>query len=297
MARFLNQHGVTSNDLSFFREPRAVGQRWLGVDYYPTCEHRVSSTGRCTVTHVDGDGLPPPRDAVPRAVPGADLPLRDEPREPSRRRVAGPAVVGHPRDARVGNPGDGLHLVLADRPDRLAARAARRAQRSARGGACTICAAASALWAFGTRRSSPNGARRSTRAPTSPPPRRSARSAWAECAGARVRGCAGARVRDGQRSNRSNCNCMSRGGAENAEDRERSWREAGWMRTPKSSFCGRGWRGAVHRRRPTRPGEQFSASSAPPRDDTIARETSLPRVQRCEKAVLRALGSFPALSA
>ena len=51
MARFLNEHGVTSNDLSFFRERRAVGQRWLGVDYYPTCEHRVSSTGRCTVTH------------------------------------------------------------------------------------------------------------------------------------------------------------------------------------------------------------------------------------------------------
>ena len=51
MAGFLNEHGVTSNDLSFFRERRAVGQRWLGVDYYPTCEHRVSATGRCTVTH------------------------------------------------------------------------------------------------------------------------------------------------------------------------------------------------------------------------------------------------------
>jgi beta-glucosidase/6-phospho-beta-glucosidase/beta-galactosidase len=48
MARFLNEHGVTSNDLSFFRERRAVGQRWLGVDYYPTCEHRISSTGRST---------------------------------------------------------------------------------------------------------------------------------------------------------------------------------------------------------------------------------------------------------
>ena len=50
MARFLNEHGVTSNDLSFFRERRAVGQRWLGVDYYPTCEwparshrHRIAS--------------------------------------------------------------------------------------------------------------------------------------------------------------------------------------------------------------------------------------------------------------
>ena len=51
MARYLNEHGVTSNDLSFFRERRAAGQRWLGVDYYPTCEHRVSATGRCTTTH------------------------------------------------------------------------------------------------------------------------------------------------------------------------------------------------------------------------------------------------------
>ena len=51
MARLLNEHGVTSNDLSFFRERRAVGQRWLGVDYYSTCEHRVSSTGRSTTCH------------------------------------------------------------------------------------------------------------------------------------------------------------------------------------------------------------------------------------------------------
>jgi beta-glucosidase/6-phospho-beta-glucosidase/beta-galactosidase len=46
MAAFLNDRGVTSNDLSFFRERRAVGQRWLGVDYYPTCEHHVCGTGR-----------------------------------------------------------------------------------------------------------------------------------------------------------------------------------------------------------------------------------------------------------
>jgi beta-glucosidase len=45
---FLNEHGVPSNDLSFFRERRAVGQRWLGLDYYATCEHRVASTGRQT---------------------------------------------------------------------------------------------------------------------------------------------------------------------------------------------------------------------------------------------------------
>jgi beta-glucosidase len=50
MAGFLNEHGVTSNDLSFFRERRAVGQRWIGLDYYPTCEHRVSSTGRVTTS-------------------------------------------------------------------------------------------------------------------------------------------------------------------------------------------------------------------------------------------------------
>jgi beta-glucosidase/6-phospho-beta-glucosidase/beta-galactosidase len=48
MAGLLNRHGVTSNDLSFFRERRAVGQRWLGLDYYPTCEHRVAATGRRT---------------------------------------------------------------------------------------------------------------------------------------------------------------------------------------------------------------------------------------------------------
>ena len=45
---FLNEHGVPSNDLSFFREKRAVGQRWLGLDYYATCEHRVAATGRVT---------------------------------------------------------------------------------------------------------------------------------------------------------------------------------------------------------------------------------------------------------
>src|SRR5215212_4045916 len=50
MARLLNENGVSSNDLSFFREKRAVGQRWLGVDYYPSCEHRISSTGRQTVS-------------------------------------------------------------------------------------------------------------------------------------------------------------------------------------------------------------------------------------------------------
>ena len=50
MAAYLNDHGVTSNDLSFFRERRAVGQRWLGTDYYQTCEHRVYATGRSTTS-------------------------------------------------------------------------------------------------------------------------------------------------------------------------------------------------------------------------------------------------------
>jgi len=51
MARFLNEHGVTSNDLSYFRERRAAGQRWLGVSYDPMCEHRISSSGRASFAH------------------------------------------------------------------------------------------------------------------------------------------------------------------------------------------------------------------------------------------------------
>ena len=45
IAGYLHDHGVTSNDLRFFRERRAAGQRWLGVDYYRTCEHRLSPSG------------------------------------------------------------------------------------------------------------------------------------------------------------------------------------------------------------------------------------------------------------
>ena len=48
MASLLHRHGVPAHELSFFRERRAVGQRWLGLDYYATCEHRVASTGRRT---------------------------------------------------------------------------------------------------------------------------------------------------------------------------------------------------------------------------------------------------------
>jgi len=57
MAGYLNRHGVTSNDLSFFREKRALHQRWIGLDYYPTCEHRVSSTGRQTTAWSGGLGF------------------------------------------------------------------------------------------------------------------------------------------------------------------------------------------------------------------------------------------------
>ncbi|HZS59255.1 MAG TPA: family 1 glycosylhydrolase [Gemmatimonadaceae bacterium] len=48
MAAFLHHHGIPANELSFFRETRAVGQRWIGLDYYPTCEHRIAATGRST---------------------------------------------------------------------------------------------------------------------------------------------------------------------------------------------------------------------------------------------------------
>ncbi len=51
MASFLHRNGVPSCDLSFFRERRAVGQRWLGMDYYPTCEHRVLASGRQVTNH------------------------------------------------------------------------------------------------------------------------------------------------------------------------------------------------------------------------------------------------------
>ena len=43
----LLRRGATSDsDLAFFRERRAMGQRWLGVDYYVTCEQIVYGDGR-----------------------------------------------------------------------------------------------------------------------------------------------------------------------------------------------------------------------------------------------------------
>jgi beta-glucosidase/6-phospho-beta-glucosidase/beta-galactosidase len=41
---YLQAHGVTSNDLTFFREKRAVGQRWIGVDYYASSEPMATAT-------------------------------------------------------------------------------------------------------------------------------------------------------------------------------------------------------------------------------------------------------------
>jgi beta-glucosidase len=48
MTRFLHEHGVASNELSFFRERRAEGRRWLGLFYFPESEQRVTGTGRRT---------------------------------------------------------------------------------------------------------------------------------------------------------------------------------------------------------------------------------------------------------
>ena len=131
MARFLNEHGVTSNDLSFFRERRAVGQRWLGVTYHPTCEHRIASTGRATATHSMAMGL---RQLATQYHERYRLPIF----HCETNRESHVAVEWLDRQwsdvlamRAVRDPGDGLHLVLADRSDRLAACAARRAKRGA----------------------------------------------------------------------------------------------------------------------------------------------------------------------
>lgn len=48
IAGWLNEHGMTSNELSFFRERRAARQRWLGLSYHPRSEQRVTGTRRIT---------------------------------------------------------------------------------------------------------------------------------------------------------------------------------------------------------------------------------------------------------
>ena len=54
MGALLMENGITSNDLSFFRERRAHGQRLLGLVYHRDSERRLSAGGRVTAAH---DGL------------------------------------------------------------------------------------------------------------------------------------------------------------------------------------------------------------------------------------------------
>ena len=49
LASFLSTHGMTAHDLRFLREPRAVGHRWLGLEYTPSSERRVAASGRITL--------------------------------------------------------------------------------------------------------------------------------------------------------------------------------------------------------------------------------------------------------
>ena len=46
MLALLTEAGLTTADFAFLREPRARGQRWLGVDYYITSEQSVDDRGR-----------------------------------------------------------------------------------------------------------------------------------------------------------------------------------------------------------------------------------------------------------
>jgi beta-glucosidase len=48
LAGLLHEHGVSSNDLSFFRERRAHARRWIGVAYHFGDEVRVAASGRMT---------------------------------------------------------------------------------------------------------------------------------------------------------------------------------------------------------------------------------------------------------
>jgi beta-glucosidase len=62
MRALLSEAGMTTADYSFFREPRARGRRWIGVDYYVTSEH---------VVHANGSRAIAPRRAGLAAVAGA----------------------------------------------------------------------------------------------------------------------------------------------------------------------------------------------------------------------------------
>ena len=56
MTSFLTRNGMSPEDLTFFRGTRVPDQRWIGLDYYPTCEYHVASTGRRT-TNWGGHGF------------------------------------------------------------------------------------------------------------------------------------------------------------------------------------------------------------------------------------------------
>lgn len=45
MRTYVQRHGVSEGDLEFFAERRASTQRWIGVDYYRSCEHDVTPGG------------------------------------------------------------------------------------------------------------------------------------------------------------------------------------------------------------------------------------------------------------
>jgi beta-glucosidase/6-phospho-beta-glucosidase/beta-galactosidase len=49
LIRYLTDNGVTAADLRFLRETRAPNQRWLGLEYVPSSERRIASSGRITL--------------------------------------------------------------------------------------------------------------------------------------------------------------------------------------------------------------------------------------------------------
>jgi beta-glucosidase/6-phospho-beta-glucosidase/beta-galactosidase len=56
LTRYLSDNGVAAVDLRFLREPRARDQRWLGLEYLPSSERRIASSGRITLAR-QGLGL------------------------------------------------------------------------------------------------------------------------------------------------------------------------------------------------------------------------------------------------
>jgi beta-glucosidase/6-phospho-beta-glucosidase/beta-galactosidase len=56
LAGFLSRNGMKAHDFRFLREPRAKGQRWIGIEYTPLSERRVASSGRITLAR-QGFGL------------------------------------------------------------------------------------------------------------------------------------------------------------------------------------------------------------------------------------------------